>query len=154
MIQQTYAHTTNSDGEGNHGLRNQVTQGPFPTSTESGYAILYVDQGGHRKLLYAPGFSDVSSGHTSGYFEPYCPGTTKSMLRSNITKDHDLFERSSNNFFDILLRDLESDAATAICNPLVRKKRPDEFLPFREYGTFEVREAEVQKLELHLDLDT
>jgi hypothetical protein len=54
---------------------------------------------------------------------------------------------------DVFLKNLESDADTAVWYPLVRKKRPGEFLPFREYGSFEVREADVQKLELHPDLD-
>lgn len=153
MNYQYYADTSDVDDETHRPFRNPLSKSAFPKSTESGYAILFVDQDGHNKLLYAPSFHDVSSAHTDGRYDAVCPSLSKRSLFSGITIDHDLVQKSAEIFVDVFLKDLEADAATAVWYPLVRKKKPDEFLPFREYGAFEVREAEVQKLELHPALD-
>lgn len=153
MNHQQFANTSSIDDESLDTFESRRRRTVFPSSTELGYAILFVDQDGRNKLLYAPSYFGVTSGHTDAQYRAVCPSLSKNSLLSGITIDDGRFEKSAETFVDVLLKYLESDASTAVWHTLIRRKKPDEFLPFREYGTFEVRGAEVQKLELHPDLD-
>ena len=147
------AKTSEIDDESTHLYGSSQNKSSFPDYTESAYLILLVDQDGHNKLLYAPSFHDVSSGHTGGQFDAICPYLPKRLPFSGVTIDDDLVQDTTRKIADMLFRNVESDAATVEWFPLTRKKSADEFLLFREYGSFEARAVKVRKLELHPDLD-